>query len=228
MKCEIIRDLLPSYIDGLTSPESNDVIEEHLKECHTCEKYLKEMNQELSEKEIINRDKEIEPFIKISEKTFYKIALSVFVTLLVCGFLHAMYVSHYHYATDALAEDVKEIQYENIHGVTRLTFIPANENTVLIVGYGGGETGEEEVVINGETAFKSLHLIKKNISPFEEAGLDGRYELIFYGDNTVSDLNTYPAPVEYDEDDFITINYPDEVKVIKLSDLRDGKLDSLR
>lgn len=31
MKCEIIRDLLPLYIDGLTSKESNQEIEKHLK-----------------------------------------------------------------------------------------------------------------------------------------------------------------------------------------------------
>ena len=27
MKCEIIRDLFPSYIDGLTSEESNEAVE---------------------------------------------------------------------------------------------------------------------------------------------------------------------------------------------------------
>ena len=31
MKCEMIRDLLPLYIDGLTSKESNQEIEKHLK-----------------------------------------------------------------------------------------------------------------------------------------------------------------------------------------------------
>ena len=39
MKCEIIRDLLPLYIDGLTSIESNQEIEKHLKNCEECQKY---------------------------------------------------------------------------------------------------------------------------------------------------------------------------------------------
>ena len=39
MKCEIIRDLLPLYIDGLTSKESNQEIEKHLKNCEECQKY---------------------------------------------------------------------------------------------------------------------------------------------------------------------------------------------
>ena len=33
MKCEMIRDLLPLYIDGLTSEESNKEIDKHLKTC---------------------------------------------------------------------------------------------------------------------------------------------------------------------------------------------------
>lgn len=36
MKCEIIRDLLPSYIDELTSDESNKEIEKHIKTCNCC------------------------------------------------------------------------------------------------------------------------------------------------------------------------------------------------
>ena len=43
MKCEIIQDLLPSYIDGLTSEVSNQEIEVHLKECTECRRYLEEM-----------------------------------------------------------------------------------------------------------------------------------------------------------------------------------------
>ena len=33
MKCCIVRDLLPGYIDGLTSSETNEEIERHLEEC---------------------------------------------------------------------------------------------------------------------------------------------------------------------------------------------------
>ena len=39
MKCGIIKDLLPSYIDGLTSEDSNQAIEEHLETCDKCKAY---------------------------------------------------------------------------------------------------------------------------------------------------------------------------------------------
>lgn len=38
--CNLIRDLLPLYIDGVCSDESNVCVEEHLKECASCREYL--------------------------------------------------------------------------------------------------------------------------------------------------------------------------------------------
>ena len=34
--CKIVRDLLPSYIDGLTSKETNEFIKKHISECSDC------------------------------------------------------------------------------------------------------------------------------------------------------------------------------------------------
>ncbi|MBR0215070.1 MAG: DUF4825 domain-containing protein [Solobacterium sp.] len=41
--CEVIQDLLPSYVDGLTSPETNELIAEHLKTCETCRAVYQDM-----------------------------------------------------------------------------------------------------------------------------------------------------------------------------------------
>ena len=45
MKCEIIRDLLPLYVDGLTSEESNRQIEEHVESCKECAALLRGMRE---------------------------------------------------------------------------------------------------------------------------------------------------------------------------------------
>ena len=42
MNCEIVRDLLPLYADGLCSEESRRAVEEHLKSCEACRKLLPE------------------------------------------------------------------------------------------------------------------------------------------------------------------------------------------
>ncbi|MBR5339145.1 MAG: DUF4825 domain-containing protein [Lachnospiraceae bacterium] len=44
--CDVIRDLFPSYIDGLTSEASNKEIREHLQECEECRKILASMKGE--------------------------------------------------------------------------------------------------------------------------------------------------------------------------------------
>ena len=41
--CEIVQDLFPSYIEGLTSDKTNTVIEEHLEGCEKCSKVLASM-----------------------------------------------------------------------------------------------------------------------------------------------------------------------------------------
>ena len=46
MHCDIIRDLLPSYIDGLTSEASTKLVEEHLAQCPQCRSCYEAMKNE--------------------------------------------------------------------------------------------------------------------------------------------------------------------------------------
>lgn len=41
--CNIIKDLLPSYVDGLASKEARELVEEHISHCASCKAYLREM-----------------------------------------------------------------------------------------------------------------------------------------------------------------------------------------
>lgn len=47
LPCEVIQDLIPLYVDGVCSAKSKLYIEEHLKSCETCHKYLAEMKGEI-------------------------------------------------------------------------------------------------------------------------------------------------------------------------------------
>lgn len=47
MSCEIIKDLLPLYHDGVCSNESKAMIEEHLAECDNCKTELDVMDKVL-------------------------------------------------------------------------------------------------------------------------------------------------------------------------------------
>ena len=89
MKCEIIRDLLPLYIDGLTSKESNQEIEKHLKNCEECQKYYQEMTGDIDNFSVITNE-EIEDvnLIKKIKKKNRKKALGIFVGAFVLSGVH--------------------------------------------------------------------------------------------------------------------------------------------
>ena len=56
MKCEIIRDLIPLYLDKVCSEDSRKLVEEHLAECSECRKYMKELETELESVSDIRQD----------------------------------------------------------------------------------------------------------------------------------------------------------------------------
>lgn len=48
MQCEVIRDLLPLYQDGVCSEQSVQLVEEHLTECPACAQMLETIRTEVS------------------------------------------------------------------------------------------------------------------------------------------------------------------------------------
>lgn len=85
MKCEIIRDLLPSYVDGLTSEESNREITAHVAECAPCKEILEQMQEEVQEKAPKEKRK-INPFRKFNRRMMSAVAVAVAVCIGVGGF----------------------------------------------------------------------------------------------------------------------------------------------
>ena len=68
--CEIIQDLLPSYVDGLTNDVTNAAIEEHVESCEKCRQILEGMRDGI-EKQYVPDDsdkKEID-FLKKNEQS---------------------------------------------------------------------------------------------------------------------------------------------------------------
>lgn len=51
VSCKLIQDLLPNYIEHLTSEETNQVIDKHLKTCDECREIYDRMNGEKQEEQ---------------------------------------------------------------------------------------------------------------------------------------------------------------------------------
>lgn len=57
LSCEVVQDLLPSYVDCLTSDVTNQSIETHIQNCTSCREILNRMKHpEISEIKMQNHD----------------------------------------------------------------------------------------------------------------------------------------------------------------------------
>ena len=88
--CNIIKDLLPSYLDELCSTESCALLEEHFKECENCKKLYERTKLEMLHTRSSNA-KEIDYFKKIKanvsrkNKVIFAIITLLFILLLYCN-----------------------------------------------------------------------------------------------------------------------------------------------
>lgn len=83
MECEVIRDLLPSYVDGLCSARSRELVEEHLADCPECARAAEAMRRPVRvEPEPVIRA--ASPFYALKKKQLLKTVIAVAVTAAVC------------------------------------------------------------------------------------------------------------------------------------------------
>lgn len=108
MNCDIIRDLMPLYADGLASESSRRTIEEHAAGCPGCQKLLKEMcapmepNPEAREQEIM------EKLYKKHRRTqvLSRAAVILALVLIVWGFLEIQFSGKLIYAASTNEEKI--------------------------------------------------------------------------------------------------------------------------
>jgi hypothetical protein len=67
LDCEIVRDLLPSYVDGLTSGVTNQTVEAHLEGCAGCSETLRRMRE--PERQEQSPVTEVDYFKKVRRRT---------------------------------------------------------------------------------------------------------------------------------------------------------------
>lgn len=72
--CDIVEDLIPMYVEDLTSEGSNQFIKEHLKSCENCSGYLENMERNLPKGDSLdtNDEKEDKKLIKDIKHKIYR------------------------------------------------------------------------------------------------------------------------------------------------------------
>lgn len=93
VECDVIKDLLPSYIDKVSSDTTNNLVEQHLKKCKDCSTKLKEMNEEIDIKPLYNQEEQID-YLKGYRKN--KIMTIIFVIILTIDIMVASVIAYYY------------------------------------------------------------------------------------------------------------------------------------
>lgn len=67
-ECKIVQDLLPNYMENLTSIQTNEYIEEHIANCEECKKNLENMQKEIPTDTKVKNRKEVKYMKKYRNK----------------------------------------------------------------------------------------------------------------------------------------------------------------
>ena len=155
IKCEVIRDLLPLYVDGVASEESIALIEEHLRECADCREFLNLLQEDIPDVSGIELAEEAVPLRKIKSKMLRNRVLIVLVTLafaIIAGaVLHSLHLTEYtgsldenlSYEMPAGYELMKSTTDSNLESKTYVRETTDTRETITIY-YDGLYTNEKE------------------------------------------------------------------------------------
>ena len=116
-ECDIVRDLLFSYNDGVLSQTSKELVEEHLKKCSSCRNVFEEIKQDSKE---IDETKEIDFFKRMKKKLNKKniiISVSVIFLLFIIIFNVLVFKNYNEIASTMeiyLKDNVTDEEIENI------------------------------------------------------------------------------------------------------------------
>lgn len=66
-ECKLVQDLLPNYIEQVTSEETNQYIQEHLQSCAECTQVYTSMTREIKSK-ALDTDKTVDYMKKVNQK----------------------------------------------------------------------------------------------------------------------------------------------------------------
>jgi putative transposon-encoded protein len=142
-ECEIVRDLLPSYIDDICSKGSSQFVEEHINSCAACREILDSMRINVETTDEIHKFERLEakkPFIKVSrifnnQKKFTIYVRSFSLIFLVVGLLF-------------LANSIKEMK-EHREEISKLEIVEQEREAIMnevftVLGDSATVTEQEE------------------------------------------------------------------------------------
>ncbi len=161
LPCAIVRDLLPSYVEGLTEAETSAAVKEHLKGCDDCRKRCESMSG--GEEAAVPDEREVDYLKTVRRKNGKRVltaAVLAVVLVLGCIGTHAFFIGAPAAGISVRANTVQE------GNIVRVSFANLDSATTLV----GWKT---ETV--GDTV--SITARKVLVSPFHSPQLSAGMEV---------------------------------------------------
>lgn len=127
-ECELVKDLLPNYMEDLLSEKSNNFVKEHISKCQKCKKIFDNINIEINQNNnIINN--EIEKEICFAKKYYKKINRLRFFVLLIIFFIVIMFARNAIILLDISKKANNYLSVDNFY----LKYYQYDLNTITVI-----------------------------------------------------------------------------------------------
>lgn len=172
LSCNVIKDLLPVYCDGMASVDSVEVVEQHIKQCEDCKLIYEKMSGNLETEQLEDRDREIQELKKIKKIFNTKVIVAGIMGVIVSVILFVVFFV----GVVPVSSDDVTITYEAYKGVSEEDGEETDEYKVeFLVTLVDGEVlhfrderySEDEKVSNSVYTLYSVCKL-----PFDNLGID--------------------------------------------------------
>ena len=195
LSCAVVRDLLPSFVEGLTSEETNLAVESHLSACPDCMARKDAMTAPAEPVETAEQGREVDYLKTVKRKSGRRVVIAVLCTvlLIVAGFAAKIFII----GTPAQEQDLFVAEAAEENGILRLSISTPSSATAFwgwtvdtadgvadiharsvlvspLFPNGGGTVevpldGVEEVRLCGRTIWQDGTLIQERVARLYEA-----------------------------------------------------------
>lgn len=224
MNHEVFKDLVPNYLEHLTSDETRRLMEAHMESCPECREYLEDMREEGMGRQVEQRTaerKQIDYLKTVRSKNKKRIIVVIASMLGLFVFMAVAYYILFVHMWMADQENVDTTIQKNQSTVT-MTFQSNKNNRYLIAAKSeSNESYMDEIVL-----YENWNLI-----PSPSWGPYGEISSMYKeGDSvtyTFADKDTLilddGREIKLTDDDKVTVRYDGRTEEIRLKDLFDGK-----
>ncbi len=174
--CKIVQELLPNYIEKLSSEEVNNYIEEHLKSCDECKNILDNMQNHITTN-LKTDDKEVDFLKKIRKKIQLLIITIILILVFILVFIWGSYVRKF-MILSTITDNISNIKNTENYYAKAIT-IQDHDSLHIIESY----VTQKQILTN----MKILSDKEIKSSSFYKNNNENGYRFIYHNDKVIQD-----------------------------------------